>query len=67
MLVGYNVDGDKVHHAVEVGSDDPVEAIAVVKDMLMEEGIKARRVLGVIEGGKKDATVPVLELPPTVA
>lgn len=66
MLVGYNVDGDKAHHVIEVGSDDPFDAIAAVNEMLKEEGIKARRVLGVIQGGKQ-ATVPVLELPPTVA
>lgn len=66
MLVGYNVDGDKAHHLIEADSDDHVEAIAAVNEMLKEEGIKARRVLGIIQGGKQ-ATVPVLELPPTVA
>lgn len=66
MLVGYNVDGDKAHHIVEVDSDNPVDAISAVKEMLKEEGIEARRVLGMIQGGKQ-ASVPVLELPPTLA
>lgn len=67
MFVGYNVDGDKAHHMIEVGSDNPNDAIFAVKEMLKEEGIEARRVLAVIEGGKKAASMPVLELPPTVA
>lgn len=67
MLVGYNVDGDTKHHVVEVGTDDPNDAIFAVKDMLKEEGIKASRVLAVVDGGKKTASVPVLELPPVLA
>lgn len=66
MFVGYNVDGDKAHHMVDVDCDDPDLAFTTVKEMLRENGVKARRVLAVIQGGKT-SSAPVLTLPPTVA
>ncbi len=67
MLVGYNVDGDPEHHIMEVDCENINDAIFAVKEALQEEGVKASRVLAVIEGGKKAATVPVLTLPPELA
>lgn len=67
MLVAFNVKGDPEHHAVDVDTTNFREAIITVKNVYAEGGKTLERCLAVIEGGKKSAPVPVLELPPQLA
>ena len=67
MLVAYNVKGEREHHAIDVDTTNFREAVATVKNHCAEGLVSLDRCFAVIEGGKKSAPVPVLELPPMLA
>lgn len=67
MLVGYNVKGETEHHVIDVDTDNFREAVATVRSHCAEGLVSLDRCFAVLEGGKKSAPVPVLELPPQLA
>lgn len=67
MLVAFNLKGETEHHAMDVDTTNFREAIITVKNYHADSGQTLDRCFAVIEGGKKSAPVPVLDLPPQLA